>query len=87
MRAACDIDDDLLAAARAIAQRERTSAGRVISRLLRLALTGQSHVSARQRCPSNSDKQRHGGLLPVCFTRRAGDQRRGRSVARYTDGV
>ena len=44
MRTTFDIDDDLLAAARAIAQRERTSAGKVISRLLRLALTRQSDV-------------------------------------------
>lgn len=39
MRTTLDIDDDVLAAAREIALRERTSSGRVISRLLRQALT------------------------------------------------
>lgn len=40
MRTTIDIDDDLLAAAREIAQRERVSAGQVVSRLLRAALAG-----------------------------------------------
>jgi len=40
MRTTIDIDDDLLAAAREIAQRERISAGQVVSRLLRTALAG-----------------------------------------------
>lgn len=42
MRTTLDIEPDLLAATREIAQRERTSAGRVVSRLLRQALTQQS---------------------------------------------
>ena len=40
MRTTLDIDDDLLAAAREIARRERQSLGKVISRLAREALTG-----------------------------------------------
>ena len=39
MRTTLDIDDDLLAAAREIARRERLSLGAVISRLARKALT------------------------------------------------
>jgi hypothetical protein len=39
MRTTIDIEDDVLEAAKEIAQRERTSAGRVVSRLLRAALT------------------------------------------------
>ncbi len=39
MRTTLDIDDDLLAAAKDIARRERISAGAVVSRLLRKALT------------------------------------------------
>ena len=40
MRTTLDIDEDLLAAAKELARRERSTAGRVVSRLLRLALTG-----------------------------------------------
>ena len=39
MRTTLDIEDDLLQAAKEIARRERTSAGHVVSRLLRSALT------------------------------------------------
>jgi Arc/MetJ family transcription regulator len=39
MRTTLDIEDDVLAAAREIARRERKSAGDVVSRLLRQALT------------------------------------------------
>ena len=40
MRTTLDIDDDLLAAAKEIARRERSTAGEVVSRLLRRSLTG-----------------------------------------------
>jgi len=40
MRTTLDIDDDLLAAAKELARRERSTAGQVVSRLLRHALTG-----------------------------------------------
>lgn len=39
MRTTLEIDDDLLAAARDLARREHTTAGQVVSRLLRKALT------------------------------------------------
>ncbi len=39
MRTTLDIEDDVLIAAKEIAQRERRSAGDVVSRLLRQALT------------------------------------------------
>lgn len=41
MRTTLDIEDDVLAAAREIAARERRSAGQVVSQLLRQALTRQ----------------------------------------------
>lgn len=41
MRTTLDIDDDVLAAAKEMAQRERSSAGLVISRLARMALTAR----------------------------------------------
>lgn len=40
MRTTLDIDDDLLAAAKELARRERKSTGRVVSELVRKALTG-----------------------------------------------
>jgi ribose 1,5-bisphosphokinase PhnN len=39
MRTTLDIDDDVLRAAKELAQRERVSAGQVVSRLLRQAMT------------------------------------------------
>jgi hypothetical protein len=46
MRTTLDIEDDVLAAAREIAQRERKSAGDIVSRLLRQALTNPPAASA-----------------------------------------
>ena len=40
MRTTLDIDDDLLAAAKELARRDGTTAGQVVSRLLRRSLTG-----------------------------------------------
>lgn len=40
MRTTLDIDDDLMVAAKELARRERSSAGRVVSRLLRHSLAG-----------------------------------------------
>ena len=42
MRTTLEIDDDLLAAAKELARRRATTAGRVVSDLLRQALTGGS---------------------------------------------
>jgi hypothetical protein len=39
LRTTLDIDDDLMAAAKELARRERSSAGKVVSRLLRQSLT------------------------------------------------
>jgi hypothetical protein len=44
MRTTLDIDDDVLHAAKDLARREHTSAGAVISRLARDALTGRSRA-------------------------------------------
>ena len=41
MRTTLDIEDDVLAAAKDLARRENVSAGQVISRLARLALTAR----------------------------------------------
>jgi hypothetical protein len=41
MRTTLDIDDDVLAAARERARRERKTVGKVVSELLRLALTAR----------------------------------------------
>jgi hypothetical protein len=42
MRTTLDIEDDVLAAARELARRQGTTAGRMVSRLLRAALSGAS---------------------------------------------
>jgi len=41
MRTTLDIDEDVLAAAKELARRQRVSAGQVVSQLLRRALTGE----------------------------------------------
>ena len=47
MRTTLDIDDDLMAAAKELARREGSSAGKVVSRLLRHSLTGAQAPAAR----------------------------------------
>ncbi|HEY5130399.1 MAG TPA: CopG family transcriptional regulator [Bradyrhizobium sp.] len=47
MRTTLDIDEDVLLAAKELAKRQNTSAGRVVSQLLRRVLTGQAgHAKA-----------------------------------------
>ena len=48
MRTTLDIDPDILAAAKAIARKERSSAGRVISELARLSLTSSRSNDSNQ---------------------------------------
>lgn len=45
MRTTLDIDEDVLAAAKELARSQNLSAGQVVSRLLRRALTGQAGQS------------------------------------------
>ncbi len=53
MRTTLDIDDDLLIVAKELARRERSSAGKVVSRLVRESLTGRKVApgSAGRRPP------------------------------------
>lgn len=44
MRTTLDIEDDMQAAAKELACRQGTSAGRMVSRLLRAALTGEAQA-------------------------------------------
>lgn len=48
MRTTLDIDDDLLAAAKELARREGSTAGAIVSRLLRRSLAGQEPQPARR---------------------------------------
>jgi len=57
MRTTLDIEDDVLAVAREIARREHTSAGKVVSRLLREALSGE-------RTGDGGGARRVGGFRP-----------------------
>ena len=59
MRTTLDIDDDLIAAAKELARRERTTAGAVVSRLLRRSLTG-----ADPAVPKKSAVRRVAGFEP-----------------------
>lgn len=52
MRTAVDIDDAVLQAAKELAQQQQVSAGQVISRLLRTALTGVPSDTAPSPEPS-----------------------------------
>ena len=51
MRTTIDIEDDVLAAAKEIARRRHVSAGKVVSELLRKALSG---VGERERVSQNT---------------------------------
>ena len=46
MRTTLDIDDDLLAAAKEVARRERRTAGQIVSDLMREALRARASLSA-----------------------------------------
>jgi len=49
MRTTLDIDEDLLAAAKELARKEGSTAGQVVSRLLRRSLTGQQAATGAKR--------------------------------------
>jgi Arc/MetJ family transcription regulator len=49
MRTTLDIDEDLLAAAKELARKEGSTAGQVVSRLLRRSLTGQQAATGGER--------------------------------------
>jgi Bacterial antitoxin of type II TA system, VapB len=66
MRTTLDIDDDLLAAAKEIARREGTTAGEVVSRLLRRSLTG----AGASMPASRAKRSAVAGFMP--FPARAG---------------
>jgi len=61
MRTTLDIDDDVLAAAKELAHRENSSAGRIVSRLLRDVLT---QGAIRADAKSRAGKQ-VGGFRPL----------------------
>lgn len=52
MRTTLDIDDDLLAAAKELARRQGSTAGEVVSSLLRRALTGADPAPSHAQRPS-----------------------------------
>lgn len=67
MRTTLDIDDDLLAAAKELARRERKSAGQVVSELMRKGLTGAGHgptTAAGQARSAIAEKAASYGLHP-----------------------
>lgn len=65
MRTTLDIEDDVLAAAKELARRQGTSAGRVVSRLLREALLGRVPSAATE---SEDRTAAVGGFRPFTAT-------------------
>jgi hypothetical protein len=61
MRTTLEIDDDVLAAAKELARRERSSAGAVLSKLARRALTG---AAAASPVPEAVSSRAIGGFQP-----------------------
>jgi hypothetical protein len=61
MRTTLEIDDDILATAKELARRERSSAGSVLSRLARQALVGKETPEA---APRSRRARAVGGFLP-----------------------
>ncbi|MGQ0529681.1 MAG: hypothetical protein ACT4PG_07655 [Panacagrimonas sp.] len=65
MRTTLDLDDDLLAAAKELARRERKSAGRVVSDLMRKGLNGGGDTDAAQPSQDGvAEKAARYGLRP-----------------------
>jgi hypothetical protein len=62
MRTTLDIDDDVLAAAKELARSQHTSAGRVVSQLLRQALSGRTP-------PEHEETGSVGGFRPFAARR------------------
>lgn len=61
MRTTVDIEDDVLQAAKELARQQRVSAGQMISRLLRIALSG----APADQAPSPADgAENPGGFRP-----------------------
>lgn len=60
MRTTLDIEEDVLAAAREIARRQNISAGQLISRLLREALSGRAYHNST----AHDDSALAGGFRP-----------------------
>jgi hypothetical protein len=61
MRTTLDIEDDVLAAAKELARRQGTSAGQMVSRLLRAALSGQTSAGGS---PSPQPSEAVAGFRP-----------------------
>jgi Arc/MetJ family transcription regulator len=57
MRTTIDIDDDLLMAAKELARREGASAGVIVSRLLRRALTGLDSADGSRAVSASKAEQ------------------------------
>jgi Arc/MetJ family transcription regulator len=75
MRTTLDIDDDVLAAAKELASGQKTTAGRVISDLVRKALTESSSKKLRYRNGFAVLPKRGGGVVtPELVDRLAEDE-------------
>ena len=74
MRTTLEIDDDLLAAARELAEHGETTIGRVVSDLLRQALTRQTDAPLTERNGFRVLPKRGGIVTTELVTRLAEDE-------------
>ena len=74
MRTTLEIDDDVLAAARELAKYGKTTTGRVVSDLIRKALTRPSDASLTQRNDFRMLPKRGGVVTTELVTRLAEDE-------------
>jgi Arc/MetJ family transcription regulator len=75
MRTTLEIDDDLLAAARELADHGKTTMGRVVSDLIRQALTRPTDAPLAQRNGFSVLPKRGGVVTTELVTRLADDER------------
>jgi hypothetical protein len=74
MRTTLDIDDDVLAAAKELASGQKTTAGRVISDLVRKALTAPSSKKSKYRNGFPVIPKRGGIVTPELVDRLADEE-------------
>jgi hypothetical protein len=74
MRTTLDIDEDVLQTAKEIAARRKTSAGRVISELVRSALTPRERVSRKRNGVPVLPRRKGAGLVTLEIVNRLRDE-------------
>lgn len=74
MRTTLDIDEDVLETAKAIASRRSTTAGRVISDLVRSALAPRDHLARKRNGVPLLPGRKNGSLVTPALVNRFRDE-------------